>query len=304
MFNLSKNVETEKVAEEVNTTKDRFFVFLQKLELRLKDFAEEAMPELVDLNKNDPDRNKLSFYRMKSSVEGQIDSIVQKAREVYEEKTAYFEGRIEHEHRSLYYDFRNQCLDGLQKLETTRCYYKKQIDATDYQDYEMVYQAILEEYDSIKNNFSCVQCSSPILIDKIYFTTTYLSCTACFTQNTFEPSSQTKQLEHVGRSLAEQRTAHLLQDYKEQSKLASVIFSKKHELEMSLAGENLKDVIVQKTKIIQELTAQKETVEKELPILYERYLRTLFDHWNAINPAMKEEHEKFHIRLLKENNYI
>ncbi|MBC5836834.1 hypothetical protein [Flavobacterium muglaense] len=304
MFNLSKNVEIEKVIDEVHTTKDRFFVFLQKLEIRLKEFAEEALPELTDLNKNDPDGNKLGFYRMKSSVEGQLDSIVQKARDVFEEKKNYFEGKIEHEHRSLYYDFRNQCLDGLQKLEITRNYYKNQIEGTDSQDYEMVYQAILEEYDSIKNNFNCVQCSSPILIDKIYFTTTYLSCAACFTQNTFEPSSQTKQLEHVGRSLAEQRTAHLLQEYKEQSKLASVIFSKKHELEMSLAGENLKDVIVQKTKIIQELTAQNEAVEKELPILYERYLRTLFDHWNAINPTMKNEHEKFYTRLLKENYYI
>ncbi len=288
------------IQNEIKETQNRFFAFIEKLEIRLKEFTEASIPELIELNKNDSDDYRSSFYRMKAAVEGQLDSIRKKASEVLDEKISYFENFTSDEHRALFYDFRNHCYNRLREFEDLYNEQKKLVDSTDFQDLEVVYQNLLNEFNDIRNKFKCVQCSSPIIVDKMYFTTTYLSCTSCSTQNTFEPSTQAKQLEHLGRSLAEQRTAHLLAAYNEAPNQSQALYDQIRELDRDLNSQTDKKNISDKMVIIQNLKEQKQIIDESIPNLYKIYLRAMFDEWNAINPAMKEEHEKFYIRILKD----
>ena len=237
-------------------TKERFFIYISKLEDKLKEFAEASIPELIKLNNTDTDEFKREYLRMKSAVLGQLENILKKSREVQEEKITGFQ--YSEKDSFAYYEFRNECYDRLRQLEDLHHQYQRKIEATHSEDYEIKNQKILDEHETIKDKFRCTQCGSPIFIDKIYFTTTYITCLSCGIQNTFEPSSQTKMLEHLGRNLAEQRTKHLLEEY--------------------------------------EINSEKSLV------LYEKYLRAMFDEWNKINPDMQEEHEKFYNRLLNDYN--
>jgi hypothetical protein len=279
-------------------TKERFFLFIDKLEDKLREFAEASIPELEELNRNDTDEYKREYSSMKSAVLGQLESIVKKAREVQEEKIAYFP-YYENE-RDAYYEFRNECYQKLHQLEELKAVYCEKIENTTQEDYEAKYSKILEEYQIIKDQFRCSQCGSPVPIDKIYSTTTYLTCSFCNTKNTFEPSSQTKALEQLGRSLAEQRTAHLLLQYQEACRIPQELYHQIHKLELSLNWETDKNGVAQIEKQIEELKQQKEKLEQQAPELYRNYLRTMFDEWNKINPDMKEQHEKFYKRLLDE----
>ncbi len=278
-------------------TKERFFVFIGKLEGKLKEFAEASIAELEALNKTDPDEFKRGYHRMKSAVLGQLDSIRKKATDVKEEK---IDGFASYDTSTAYYQFRTECYERYEQLEKLHSHYRQQIQNTDAEDFEAKYQKILNEYEAIKDKFRCVQCGSPITIEKIYFTTTYITCPACQTRNTFEPSSQAKMLEHIGRSLAEQRTAHLLKEHDAIPEKTQDLYLQGHHLELSLIHERDKKVIAQKTQEIQELQKQKQELESKRPGLYQTYLRAMFDEWNKINPALAEEHEKFYTRLLND----
>lgn len=279
-------------------TQERFFLFIDKLEDKLREFAEASIPELEELNRNDTDEYKREYFSMKNAVLGQFESIMKKAREVQEEKIIdfpYYENE-----RNTYYEFRNACYQRLNQLSELNAAYCQQVENTQQEDYEAKYQKILDEYQIIKDQFRCSQCSSPVPIDKIYFTTTYITCSFCNTKNTFEPSSQAKTLEQLGRSLAEQRTAHLLLQYQEVCQKPQLLYRQIHELKLGLNWEKDKNIVAQKEKQIQDLKQEKERLEQQAPELYQNYLRTMFDEWNNINLEMKEEHEKFYTRLLNE----
>lgn len=290
------------VNKEMQETKERFFVFISKLEDKLREFTASAIPELMELGKTDESEFKGSYLRMKAAVLGQLESIQKKAAEVKEEKiTGFYLQEDNHETTKAYYAFRNDCYERYLQLDELYSNCRKQVESTYSENYEEKYQKILEEHAAIKDKFSCVQCGSAITIDKIYFTTTYLACPSCQTQNTFEPSSQAKMLEHIGRSLAEQRTAHLLEAYDEIPAKTQALYLQKHDLEISLIRESDKKIIEQKTALIKELEQQQQVLEASRPVLYQRYLRAMFDEWNKINPALINEHEKFYTRLLNEN---
>jgi hypothetical protein len=304
MFNFSNkntNPETQALQTEINETQTRFFAFVEKLELRMKEFAEASIPELTALNTTDTDNFKQGYHRMRSAVMGQLNSIRQKVNDVLEEKVDYFQNIAYHQNSEAFFDFRSQCNQRLEQFEALYNRYREDIEATDQEDFEIAYQKILDEFEAIKNKFKCVQCGSPVLIDKMYFTTTYLACSTCQTQNTYEPSTQAKGLEHLGRSLAEQRTAHLLKSYDETSVLDQELYLQKHQLEVSLFNEKDQKVITEKTIEIEKLAKQRQDLENSRPLKYQTYLRAMFDEWNKINPAMQLEHEKFYTRLLNEN---
>lgn len=297
----SRDTELETVKREMQETKARFFVFIDKLEATLKEFVEASIPELIEVNNSDTDEFKRTYHRMKSGVLGQLSTLVKKADKVKEEKITNFPVPTDNpELRNTYHSFRNECYERFFQLDKISQDYKKRIEATFSEDYETKYQKILDEYEAIKDTFRCVQCSSPITIDKLYFTTTYITCPACQIKNTFEPSSQAKMLETLGRSLAEQRTAHLLVEHDAIPEQTRVLYLQKHDLKLSLSFEKDENTIEQNKAKIQELENQEQELEAKRPELYQNYLRAMFDEWNKINPALAGEHEKFYKRLLSD----
>ncbi|MDR6967318.1 DNA-directed RNA polymerase subunit RPC12/RpoP [Flavobacterium arsenatis] len=297
--NHQENNQLSVVKTEMNEIKERFFSFIEKLEQKTTDFITEAIPELVELNETDTDEYKAGYHRLKSAVLGQLQNIQQKASDIKEEKVTNFCLPADsHDLRKLYLDFRSECYERYNKLDELLSQSRQQIEDTHQEDYEIKYQKIIDEFEATKNNFRCMQCGSPILLTKIYFTTTYISCPSCQTRNTFEPSTQAKQLEHIGRSLAEQRTNHLLKEYSVMPEKIQSLYLQKHKLKLSLMREKDKIIIENTKKKIGELELSKQELEHLQPILYQKYLRAMFDEWNKINPDLAEEHEKFYNRLL------
>ncbi|MFD1002742.1 hypothetical protein ACFQ21_25680 [Ohtaekwangia kribbensis] len=305
MSGLFKNASEDSriivVRKEMNETKERFFSFIGKLEDKLREFTAASIPELSELNNTDTDQFKRGYHRMKSAVLGQLDSIQKKALDVKEEKIAGFPySSNDHEISRVYHEFRNECYDRFFQFEALYAQCRQDVEDTYAEDFEAQYQKILDEHEAIKDKFRCKQCGSPITIDKLYFTTTYITCPACQTRNTFEPSTQAKMLEHIGRSLAEQRTSHLLKEHDEIPKKTQALYLQRHDLELSLIHENDKNIIEQKKAEIQAIEKQQQELESIRPALYQNYLRAMFDEWNKINPALADEHEKFYIRLLND----
>lgn len=232
-------------------TEKRFFIFINKLQTTLEEFAQASIEELIEINDADTDEFKREYLKVKAAVLGQVKSLQNKADQVLDQNiiNASFPG-------SESFEMRNNCANRKNEFDDLCYQYSQKIEQTHHVDYEIKYQKIIDEYQAIKNNFHCSQCSSPIFIDKLYFTTTYITCPACNTKNTFEPSIQAKQLEDLARNLAEQRTEHLLKQYQESS--------------------------------------------DKSPVLYQKYLRAMFDQWNEINPSMQREHEKFYNTLINQ----
>ena len=305
--NKSSSNQLAEIKKEMEETKVRFFAFIEKLEQKVKEFTESSLPELAEMNQSDTDEYKRGYQRLKAAVIGQLDNIQQKALDVKNEKVKNFELTDDsHEISNIYYNFRNECYERYNELEELISQSKEQINETYSEDFEAKYQKIIDEFETTKNNFNCSQCSSPIEISKIFFTTTYITCPSCQTKNTFEPSTQTKQLEHIGRSLAEQRTKHLLKEFEAMPDKAHELYLQIHDLKLDLINEKNKTTIEKTNNKIKELENEKRLLEQQQPIKYEQYLRAMFDEWNKINPLLKEEHERFYNRLLTDykNNLI
>lgn len=292
----------ENVKQEMQATQQRFITFVGKLEEKAKEFAESAIPELQELNDTDDDEYKQAYHRMRAAVNGQLESLRKKAREVYDEKIQEFEYPDDlHELRSAFYEMRTNTYEHLKKLETLLHDYRERIETTLTEDFEGQYQRILEEFDKIKDQFKCTQCGGQLTIDKIYFTTTYITCPFCHTQNTFEPSSQAKSLEQLGRSLAEQRTKHLLEACHILATQESEAFSLKHRKELDVTFESNANKKAQLGKELAVLQQQFKEAQSNKDAQYHNYLRAMFDEWNSINPALTEEHERFRERMWEDH---
>lgn len=277
---------------EMQETQQRWQGFIGKLVERMDELCESALPELEALARDDADTYQQNYSRMLAGVRGQLSNMRDKVREVREDKIEGFveEHDDEPENRSLIRQFRETCRQIEQPFEDKHWQWWQRLEDTAHCDLEARYQRILDEYAAIKDRFTCQQCGGPISIEKIYFLTTYLPCPHCQTQNTFAPSMQARQLESLGRSLAEQRTAPLLQAHETQKEQERAIRYQIH----CLRGEHDSASTTQRQTLQQELEAARAHTDA----LYQRWLRTMFDEWNKVVPDLSEQNERFYQRLL------
>ncbi len=224
MLNLfgKKNSDNTIPAEWVQQTtqmQERWFFFLQKLEDRMEELCSVAVTELKAMRDRSGDLFDRDICQVQSGIAGQLSQMDNKVRDVYEQQLYPFYKHLLDQlddaglPSALAYDFRDACGGRQDQFEATRDKWRKQLDESVKPDNEAAYRRILEEHEQVKNKFRCQQCGAAISVDKIYFTPAYLQCPACSTQNTFQPSSLAQTLPHLARSLAEERTMHLLEEY-------------------------------------------------------------------------------------------
>lgn len=280
MFNLfgGKNNTAEEKAqmEQLNALETRWSTFLIKLEEKYDEVIEAIEMEAPQIYKEDEDQFKRAYQRFKSGMEGQLTNIQKKAYETKDKQIlTYYNshdyGAMHPSHDALY-EWRSRCLDLHNKWENRINAKRNAVFAKIEQqttDLEAQYTSILNEYEAIKNKFKCKQCSSPLSIDTIYFISTYITCPSCRTQNTFEPGTQIRTLEHIARPLAEQRTKHLHQQYEQH------IYNGPHD------------------------NSEQRRKGKEIETAYyEKYLRAMFNEMNRIIPEKHKQNEQFYERLL------
>lgn len=306
MFNLFKNSGKEKPGPEwlpeLHETRERWFVFLDKLEARMEELCLAAIPELKELIVNDEDPYKRTFLKVQSGVRGQLANIRQKASDTFEEKvnsvfsrlsmnmTAMLQG-----HTQLL-DFRTACSDRYYRVFEEKCrHWSEQLEQSALQDVEVEYRKILAEFEKVRSRFACRQCGSPIAINRIFFISTYITCTHCRTQNTFEPGAQARSLQHIARPLAEQRTASLYEAYKKEEQLERELYEQNHALQLSLIHERDTAKRRQAEADIQANEQRRRQCLANAPLLHRQYLRAMYDAWNEITPDLKEHNEKMYL---------
>ncbi|NML21882.1 hypothetical protein HHL16_13410 [Pseudoflavitalea sp. G-6-1-2] len=304
MFNLFKKGDAQQPPEwlqELNETRDRWYAFLDKLEQRMEELCTEAVPELKQLMATDEDQYKRTFLKVQAGIRGQLQNIRSKASEVYDEKVNAMYYRLNDQvsvlddNHNLLSQFRNDCSDRYhstfdQKLN----YWLDQIAQTSARDLEIEYKQIIDEFDSIKDKFTCKQCGGGIRIEKIFLISTYIACPHCQTQNTFEPGTQSRSLQYIARELAEQRTQHLYQAYKKEEALEREIYHINHKLELSLIHEKDKKRIQLVDAEMALNEARRQQSISDAPKLHMQYLRAMYDEWNNITPDLKEHNEKMY----------
>lgn len=296
--------------DSLNETKIRWFTFLNRLEEKMQELCEAAIPELEETFKSDDDPHGRTYHRLLAGIKGQLDNIRQKAYDTYDEKVLNTYYSIERSisvmslQHDLVHNFRNECSDRYHKeFDNKLNAWRSKLDETGTEDLEIKYKAILDEYESIKDSFSCRQCGAKLNLDKIFFITTYIACPHCQSQNTFEPSSQARGLESLGRSLAEQRTAHLLAAYNDALGRERELYHQRHKASLATIHEGDKKKLAETEQLLNSLEAQRQQCMADAPPLYEKYLRAMFDEWNKIVPDLAAHNEKFYDRQLEEFRY-
>jgi RNA polymerase-binding transcription factor DksA len=308
-FSSSKKEDTPppEWLNEAHEIKTRLFSFLEKLEIKMQELCEAAIPELIEIQKTNTGPYNMAYGNMLAGIKGQLENIRQKVYDVYEDKVEDFYQSIKSDvsilspHHEVLTDFRTTCSDRRNAFEGILSDWNDALDKTeDDGNLEEKYQNILKEYESIKNKFKCKQCGGNITIDKIFFLSTYITCSYCQSQNTFEPSTEAKGLEYLGRQIAEQRTAHLLLAYNEAQEKERELYHQRHQLKLDMIGESDKKVLQAIEQQIKALEIERDTAIKEAPALYVKYLRAMFDEWNKIVPDLTVQNNKFHDSQLAE----
>lgn len=298
LFNKKESQET--IPEWISIleeSKQRWFLFLEKLEQKIEELCQAAIPELKDLMATDDDIYKRTFERFYRGINGQMDNIRQKVSDTYEEKIIKLYESIKCEVNALHpnarvlSEFRSVCSKRYHTdFEEKFQYWQNQLEKTHESDLEIEYNKTVLDYESTKDNFNCSQCGAKITIEKIFFITTYLPCSHCQTQNTFEPSTQARMIQNFAKELAQQRTSHLYELFVAEENKERDLYHKRHELSLTIIHEKDKNVLQE----MQDLENQRQKAITNAPKIYHNYLRAMYDELNKIMPDLKNHHEQLY----------
>jgi hypothetical protein len=278
---------------QIQENQQRFFDFLNKIEVRMQELTDAAVPELTEMRNSTDESFKMDFRRMKSGIDGQLENIRKKVYDVHDEKILDLFNEIKHNYspkdkeRDILNAFRNDCRSRYNLFEEKYQAARNAVDATDYEDYEIAYEKVLNEYATIKDKFHCKQCGSLISIEKIFFINVHLNCSACQTQNTFEPSTHARMVQHFAQNLAHQRATDLYEKYKIESEKERLYYHEMHPLKLSLHFEKDTKIKSETETKIEDLEAKRQESIQNTPIFYKDYLHKKYTEWKKITPDME-----------------
>lgn len=291
--NSSSHSQSSEWLPQIQENQQRFFDFLDKMEVRMQELTEAAIPELTEMRNSTEESFKMDFHRMKSGIDGQLENIRKKVYDVHDEKILDLYSEIKegyspkNKDRDVLDAFRNECRSRYNLFEEKFQKASNAVNATDYEDYEIAYQKVLAEYATIKDKFHCKQCGSPISIEKIFFINVHLACSACQTQNTFEPSTQARMVQHFAQDLAHQRATDLYEKYKIESEKERLFYHEMHPLKLSLNFEKDAKIKAETESKIANLEAKRQESIQNTPIFHKDYLHKKYAEWKKITPDME-----------------
>lgn len=246
-FNKKRNTENQSAGSDLVK---RLETFLAKLSEKADELYRETYMAAQSVADEDTDPYKRSYYQFKNGIQGQFRSILKKGDDTYRQQVIPNASIFETIKLSdVFNQWHTKILNQMTNV----------FNHVVEKDLEKEYQEILADYNSAKENFHCKQCGGKLVLAKIYYIATYVTCSHCQTQNTFNPSSKTRSLEHIAHDLAEQRSVYLQEEYDK----------------------------------IRQRSGRQAAFEA-----YKKYQRNVFDELNNILPGMEEPHEKFYQRLI------
>lgn len=297
LFNKKDQEKNDSVSAEwlphVQENQQRFFDFLDKIETRMQELTDAAIPELTEMRNSHEESFKMDFHRMKSGIDGQLESIRKKVYDVHDDKILDLYNTIKHNQspkdneRNILDEFRTTCRNRYNQFEEKFRTCSNAVDATDYEDYEIAYQKVIDEFTAIKDKFDCKQCGNPISIDQIFFIHVHLTCSACQTQNTFEPSTQAQMVQHFAQNLAHQRATDLYEKYKTESEKERFYYHEIHPLKLSLNFEKDSHIKANTEAKIADLESKRQQSIINTPVFHKDYLLKKYAEWKKIMPHME-----------------
>lgn len=204
----------------MNELQVRFNNFIQKLTLRANEIADEVISSVQDFYDQDTDAYKRSFHNFKMGIQGQFRALITKAQEVFDAQIEPHNPRYFMSPTHPNWDTHNQWFTEIHDdfedwKDHIRDLSEKIFKNVKEKSPEVALQEIIDEYNTVKDNFHCTQCGGKLEIDEIYFISTYIPCPYCQTQNTFVPSSRMRELEFVAKDIAGERTKKEKNDYEQ-----------------------------------------------------------------------------------------
>jgi RNA polymerase-binding transcription factor DksA len=290
-----KKYEAPEWLAEMNETKERFFTFLGKLEEKMDELGNASVPELkAAMNEDTEDVYNRAYGRMLSGVKGQFENIREKASNVKDDKIEDFHAQyrddieFDNPYRKSLDEFRTECRERYNVFDKKFEDWREALDETSVVDMEVEYKKILNDFDKVKDKFSCKQCGAKILIEKIFTRDVYVTCNSCQTQNTFQPSSTARGLEHVAGQLALQRAGDAYNAYDYSRKLERDLYHQRHELSLSRIGENDQKLLAEIESKMANLEQKRQDAIASEPVLYEKFILKKYEEWIKIVPDDKE----------------
>jgi len=235
-----------------NSLTERAHTFFDKMEARAQEIMEEAKASGQLVADADQDPFKRSFLQFKGAIIAQFTAIIQKGSTIYQ--TQIMPKARGTEMISISQLFSNWHAKVLTMMNQA-------FDGIVERNLEEEYQEIMASYNLAKDQFTCKQCGARLAIKQFYFHASYITCEYCQTQNTFDPGTKARLLEHIARPLAESRCVNEYEHFREErSKLGA-----------SAATP-----------------------------AYEAYLKAMIHEMDNILPGLNEQHQNFYNRMLND----
>lgn len=231
---------------------ERATQFFGKLQQRADELAQEATESGQLIADADTDPYKRSFAQFKSGILAQFTAILQKGNQTFSSQIMPKAGFGDMQALSELFSTWQQYVTG----RMTGVF-----DSIQERDLEKEYADTQAEYAAACEQAHCKQCGAKLEIKQFYFMATYITCSYCQTQNTFDPGSKARLMEHLARPLAELRNKPLYDRYRE---------------ERNRAGA------------------------KAATPFYEAFAKGMAAEMDKILPGMEEQHQNFYRRMMHE----
>lgn len=235
-----------------NNITDRARTFFTKMDERAEEIMEEAKASGQLVADADSDPFKRSYLQFKGAIIAQFTAIIQKGATTFQTQIMPKAGGAEMISLSqLYNNWHTKVLSMMTHA----------FDDVEERNLEQEYKEIIESYNLAKDKFHCKQCGAKLAIKQFYFHASYISCEYCQTQNTFDPGTRARLMEHIARPLAESRCLEQYELFRE---------------ERSKIGA------------------------KAATPAYEAYLAAVIHEMDELLPGLNEQHQNFYNRMIND----
>lgn len=235
-----------------NNITDRARTFFTKMEERAQEIMEEARVSGQLVADADSDPFKRSFLQFKGAIIAQFMAIIQKGSTTYQTQ-------IMPNARGVDMIALSQLFNSWHTKVLTMM--NNAFDNVIERNLEQEYKDIMESYNLVRDKFNCRQCGAKLTIKQFYFHASYITCEYCQTQNTFDPGTKARMMEHIARPLAESRCLEQYEHFRE---------------ERSKVGA------------------------KAAAPAYEAYLKAMIQEMDELLPGLNEQHQHFYNRMIND----
>ncbi|SHE75500.1 hypothetical protein [Pedobacter caeni] len=271
MFGFFKNkYDNPALLEEIRQTEEKWFVFLDKLETRLDELCTAAVPELIAVFDQDTDPYKRAHGRMLTGLIGQINQMRQKAITAKEERIIPFM----YASKSVLPDL----ISGAGREYHDRLYRFQMACFDRHHQFE----------DKINEGITALRSAE----GNRGLEATYQQQIA-----EFERIKDKFLCKQCGGKMSIPKM-YFIATYI-QCPFCQTQNTYTPSTEMQLLFHQARPLAEQRTA---HLLRAYETQHPKNPVLYQQYLRAMFDEWNKITPDMVAENERFYLRLLKDHS--